>query len=455
MGLFNWKYTASDLADWFDEQDDKYWQDHDDWLMQSQRLSQAEPVFVFAAWFNDRLGTLPDRTMHSLTSGVIDVLRLGNDLDFSSGWGITKGAFLNLTRLATIIEPASEAVGIGGRYAGILATSKLKYIDEAKGPCAYVGMNNVLSYCRGKVVQLFGTVEDIVAVRGENRGIRPDKLLEDPKVQAALEKFGITFKKLGGMNSIKDVLSAARSADGPIQFGIQWLKDGEPAAHRLTAVKDAWGVVRLLDYVEEGDGVFKGFASLEEMMKARPGWGPGFAKATLIKENPVYAFSSRHLKFLTFADGTSSFGIPVAMGMKWLRGATPDDKASDMVRSLWRFIKLRKPATTPPPPAPTVPPQIPETVTSVPSVPDHTGRGLGISPLPPEASHAPRIDWLTGVQYRLKFLGYYKGSVHGKDDQPTKHAVLTFQKDWFDDPKQWDSIPGPITQAALYAAVGW
>ena len=190
-------------------------------------------------------------------------------------------------------------------------------------------------------------------------------------------------------------------------------------------------------------------------MKARPQWGPGFAKATLVKQNPVYAFSSRYLKFLKFGDGTSSFGIPVAMGMKWLRGMTPDDKASDMVRSLWRFIKLRKPATTPPPPAPTVPPQIPETVTSVPSVPDHTGRGLGISPLPPEASHAPRIDWLTGVQYRLKFLGYYKGSVHGKDDQPTKHAVLTFQKDWFDDPKQWDSIPGPITQAALYAAVGW
>ena len=456
MGLFNWKHTAGDLADWLDEQDEKYWQDHDDWLMQSQRLSQTYPVCVFAAWFNDRLSTLPERVEHSVTGGIVDVLRLGNDLDFSSGWGIAKGTFLNVTRLATVLGPVSEALGIGGRYAGILATSKLKYIKDAEGPCAFVGVNNILSLFRGQPVQLFATVEDIVAVRGANQGIGRAALLADPKVQAALAKYGITFEKLGGMQSIADVLRAAKAADGPITFGIQWPMDGKMAVHGLTAVKDATGVLRLLDYVEEGGtGVFKGFSSLEEMMKARPGWGPGFTKVTLIKQNPVFAFSSRYLKLLKFADGSSSFGIPVAMGMKWAHGAAPDDKVSDMVRSVWRFIKARKPDLTPPPPAPSVPPQIPQTVTSIPSVPDHNGKGLGVSPLPPEAGHAPRIDWLTGVQYRLKYLGYYRGPVHGKDDQPTKHAVLAFQKDWFDDAKQWDSIPGPITQAALYAAVGW
>ena len=58
MGFLNWKYTASDLADWFDEQDDKYWREHDDWLIQSQRLGDASPVLVFAAWYNDRLSTM-------------------------------------------------------------------------------------------------------------------------------------------------------------------------------------------------------------------------------------------------------------------------------------------------------------------------------------------------------------------------------------------------------------
>jgi peptidoglycan hydrolase-like protein with peptidoglycan-binding domain len=55
----------------------------------------------------------------------------------------------------------------------------------------------------------------------------------------------------------------------------------------------------------------------------------------------------------------------------------------------------------------------------------------------------------------LKFLGYYKGSVHGNNDAATKQAVRAFQKDWFSDPKEWDAIPGPVTQAMLYSALGW
>jgi hypothetical protein len=45
VGFWNWKYNASDLADWFDEQDDKHWREHDEWLIQSQRLGDASPMF--------------------------------------------------------------------------------------------------------------------------------------------------------------------------------------------------------------------------------------------------------------------------------------------------------------------------------------------------------------------------------------------------------------------------
>src|SRR5262249_37351072 len=133
VGIFNWKYTASDIADWFDAEDEKYWRQHDEWLIETQLRGETRPVFVFATWFGDRMATLPQRAQSFVASSVMDVLRLGNDFDFDSKWGIAKGAFLNLTRLATIAGPVSEALGVGGRYAGILATSELEYINGAKG----------------------------------------------------------------------------------------------------------------------------------------------------------------------------------------------------------------------------------------------------------------------------------------------------------------------------------
>ena len=197
------------------------------------------------------------------------------------GAGIAKGTFLNLTRLATIVDPAARALTGAGRYAGVLATSKLEYITGARGPCSFVSMNNVLSYMRGRTVQLFGVVEDIVRVKGSNSGIGREALLASGEVQAALAKYGVTWQRLPGLNSIDDVLRAAKSAEGPVVFSIQWQRGKETLRHALTAVKDASGSVRILDYVDETADAFKGFGSLAEMVAARPRWGAGFANAVL------------------------------------------------------------------------------------------------------------------------------------------------------------------------------
>jgi len=460
VGIFDWKYTASDLADWFDEKDEKYWRDHDEWLIQSQNLGNASPVVVFAAWYNDRLGTIGQRAQSALAGSIFDVLRLGNDFDFDSALGVGKGTFLNLTRLATIAGPVSEALGVAGRYAGIVATSKLTSIPGSEGPCVYVAVNNVLSLFKGRPIQLFATVEDIVAVGGSaSEGTTVGTLLTTSKVQAMLEKMGITVQKLGGMKTIDDVLRAAKAADGPIVFSVEWPSEvAGVESHALTAAKDARGIVRILDYVEEveGGGTFKGFASMDEMIKARVGgWGEKFAEVKLIQTNPVRQFSGRYLRLLSFVDHSYSFGIPVGMGMRWLRGNSPEDKIFDMARSVWRFVRGKNASVAPTPQEPSVLPDIPDDVPTIPSTPDQAGKRLGVAPLPSEARGAPRIDWLTGVQYRLKYLGYYRGAVTGTNDQQTKNAVMAFQKEWFDDASQWDAIPGPITQGALYAALGW
>ena len=454
MGFWNWKYNASDIADWFDAQDEKYWRDHDEWLIQSQLRGETRPIFVFATWASDRITTFPQRMGSGVTAGLFDVLRLGNDIDFNSGSGIAKGVFLNLARLATIAGPASKALAMGGRFADILATSELASIKGAVGPCSFVSINNVLSFMRGRSVQLFATVEDIVQVAGKNSGIGRETLLASEQVQSALAKFGVNFERLSGINTIDDVLRAARSANGPIVFGVRWVKNGETVAHALTAVRDVDGSVRLLDYVDEAAESFRGFASIAEMVAARPQWGEGFAKAVLNSANPVVAFSSGYLRLLKFADGGYRFGLPAAMGVRWL-GSSGGDTMFGIARSAWRFLKSKHDDGAPIPPTPSVLPNLPATPEPVPSVPDQHGKRLGVSPVSDAASKAPRIDWLTGVQYRLKYLGYYKGHVNGENDQATKSAVLAFQKDWLAEPKEWDAIPGPITQGMLYGAVGW
>ncbi len=454
MGIFNWKYNATDIADWFDAQEEKQWRLHDEWLIDTYVRGDTQ-MSVFGLWAYDRFVTGSQRSISFVGLSVIDFLRLGNDFDFDSWWGIAKGTFLNLTRLATVVGPAGEMLGYGGRSAGMVATSQLKNIAGAEGPCTFVAVNNVLSYLRGKTIQLFAAVEDIIAVSGANGAMDRELLLASEQVRSALAKYGVTWERLGGVRTIEEVLRAAQASDGPIVFGIKWIKDGKEIAHAVTAVKDANGVVRLLDYVGKGEGVFKGFGSFAEMGAARPGWGSGFSKLTLNCDATVMRFSSQYLKLLRFADGTFSFGVPAAMGLQWMRGATREDRLFNIAQSAWRFFESRLEDNVPTPPTPKQLPPAAEQAPAIPATPDPGAKALGVAPLAKQAHQAPRIDWLTGVQYRLRYLGYYKGQVHGKNDESTKTAVLRFQKKWFSDPKEWDSIPGPITQSRLYSVVGW
>jgi peptidoglycan hydrolase-like protein with peptidoglycan-binding domain len=56
------------------------------------------------------------------------------------------------------------------------------------------------------------------------------------------------------------------------------------------------------------------------------------------------------------------------------------------------------------------------------------------------------------VQYRLKYLAYYNGQVHGVNDRLTKDAVIAFQTD---QQIMIDGIPGPQTQGELVRVCGF
>lgn len=456
MEAWKWQYVPSDLADWFDAESDKYWAEHDEWLAQSLVRGEARPAFVLAAQFSDRVATGPRRIQHVMTSGVVDLLRLGSDLDFSAGWdSIAKGALLNVLRLAMVVGPASAAVGAGRRFAGLLATSRLSSIPGATGPCAYVSINNVLSFLKAQRIQLFATVDDIIAVASANKGMARETLLAKAEVVEALQKHGVETVRLLGFQTIDDVLRAARATDRPIVFSIRWTNGNKIERHALTAVRDAQGQLRILDYVAPGVDGFRGFASLAEMAAARPQWGSGFLKAELRTDAPVMAFSTRWLRLLEFADGSYRWGLPVSMGVQWVLGRTVQERLESMAHSAWRFLKQTLGDEAPTPPSPTRGASPPAQLHAPSGSTAPRAGGLGVAPLAAEAAGAPRIDWLTGVQYRLRFLGYYRGTVHGTNDEATKSAVLAFQTQWFSDPKEWDAIPGPVTQAMLHAVVGW
>ncbi|MFN7725631.1 MAG: peptidoglycan-binding domain-containing protein [Rubrivivax sp.] len=70
----------------------------------------------------------------------------------------------------------------------------------------------------------------------------------------------------------------------------------------------------------------------------------------------------------------------------------------------------------------------------------------------PAAAQAPRADWLTGVQYRLRHLGHFSGAITGQHNAASQAAVKAFQRT---QQIAVDGIPGPVTQGRLVTACGF
>ncbi|MBM3761896.1 MAG: peptidoglycan-binding protein [Acidobacteria bacterium] len=212
------------------------------------------------------------------------------------------------------------------------------------------------------------------------------------------------------------------------------------------------GNLKFLDYFDKPPGQ-KGFNSLADMGAAY-NWGPNFATGLkLIPSTKVLELTNLPIRAMQVTD-KFVLATPIIVGARWTEGATDVDRVHNMLRSAWQFMSNYKKQSLVPPPLPS-----PNTLNNLQkiSVDSPSINGLGFSNRSPvgDAAGAPRIDWLTGVQYRLRFLNYYSGDIHGNNDEATKSAVLKFQKEWFKEKQEWDSIPGPHTQARLKLIVGW
>jgi hypothetical protein len=268
-----------------------------------------------------------------------------------------------------------------------------------------------------------------------------------------LDRLGVILKARK-IERLEKVIEVAKFGDSPLVVSVEWIKPGgEWGKHAIFLAKDSRGNLKFLDFAEDVPG-FRGFNSIAEMAAARPDWGPSFVKTLrVVPSSYVFELSNRLLRLMPVAD-TFIIAAPIVLAAQWTEGSTPQQRVHNMLRSAWQFVSQAKQQSLVSPPLPS-----PKTLARIEAVNGGSGasNGLGLAPRTPvaAASSAPRIDWLTGVQYRLRFLNYYSGEVHGKEDEATKMAVLQFQKEWFKEKAEWDGIPGPHTQARLKLIVGW
>ncbi|MDZ7638393.1 MAG: hypothetical protein U5J83_09120 [Bryobacterales bacterium] len=182
----SWTYDPEALADWLDKQFDENEELQDKWWRESIGYNKLEPFWQSVATVNRYTGD-PGLVMNRLgsfvTRGFIDVLRLGTGIGtHQSAWENIKGGASNGLRVLAVAGPMLRVGGAAARGIGLRATSSLKNIAGADGPCSYVATNNVLSYLSGRTVQFFRTLDDIVLVRGENAGFHMGSLLTERSV---------------------------------------------------------------------------------------------------------------------------------------------------------------------------------------------------------------------------------------------------------------------------------
>lgn len=320
-------YDPAAFADKLEKWEEEFWEEIDSWLLEKIDENQ---VGIVATTTINVIRTGQRTGSKILTGTAADLLRLGTfDPDDTSAWGITKGIGANALRLISVVGPAGRALGFAGRYAGLVAASKLKTIPLSTEPCTFVAANNVASLLTGKTKQIFASMDDIIAHVRPAGGWMNREVAKLQPVKAIFEKHGIFTKNVFNVNSVDDVLNVARKSDGPITFGVKWTTpNGQAVGHELTVIKDPLGRLKIMDYFE---GTAKGFRGYDSFHA----WAASYGKTgttVFLDSGPVMHYSSQYLTALKMLDGTFVVALPFVAGVR------PNGAVFDMATSLWKYL---------------------------------------------------------------------------------------------------------------------
>lgn len=403
-------FALSGFADWWDTQ-------HRDYKELLQAYVDENPSVIRSGVAT--LATIPTE----LGGGLVDALRFGQG--FASG--TPGGVATDVLRLLALAGPAGRI----SRYIGGSAASRVAiYLKDPApnaGICTWVGVTKALR--NSGAGTLFAKVEDLAQAAGQPISqAKPLGSLNSvfaDEIVPAIRALGGKVKDLGYPRDLRHVMMTGQDLK-PFQslvFSAGWkMPNGNPAVHTFYLFKDGLGRLRISDRTGH---VVKSLAEYEKLVPFWKGianaevfYTRGLGGAMLVLEGP-------QMVYLNHMENLAALMMPlvglVAVNTEQVKSV------AELDAHFQSFVAQKQggskaPATPPPPAAPGAP------------------------------ANLPPVEWLTGVQARLKHLGFYSGAVHGKHDAASKAAVIAFQQK--NPPLRVDGIPGPKTQAKLKAVFG-
>jgi nucleoid-associated protein YgaU len=239
--------TASDLADWWEEQRriSTEWSHRELDEFVEKNPGTVSVILATAAQ------TLVEFPM-VLGSGMVDTLNLGKGAA-QGGWGWAQDGL----RLLSAVAPLAR----GGRT---LLSRVVKFADDNLDNCTWIAATKAL---RETGTRHFGVLEDLMQAAGKASKAETAGGSWVNEVTPFLKQLGARVKDLPDPQTMDDIVKAAKAApDGVVMFSVEWAGSG----HTLLAQYHPLQGVRIADRT----GVI--VKSLAELTKF---YGPGIATA--------------------------------------------------------------------------------------------------------------------------------------------------------------------------------
>jgi len=378
---------------------------------------------------------------------MVDVLRFGE--------GAAQGGFAGYgkdgLRLLMLLGPLGKVGGAANRFlTPLIQSGNLRFavqVAGVDGPCTFQAVNNAVALTKGK--SLFVTVSDMAGAVGKRISQLSKSAGGDYQLGTwiddlvpFLRQAGMRVKEVIGLSHIEEIVALAERETGPVIFAIRATVRNaagatEELVHTVIASRSPFGAVRFADYGGKfANTLPKLIEGLNYGTPVRIELYQAGSSATVLNGIKLTGeFAAKLAKgAVVVLDGLAAiqtvngaeFAVPTAVVASTAPLAdSPVD--AEVVKGSFDAYRSRLQG---------------KPVIRMPEIAITAGRGS-----------APRLDFLTGVQYRLNALGFGAGPVDGIMGPLTRSAVTTFQKTY--PPLIADGVPGPKTQAMLEKICGY
>jgi hypothetical protein len=231
--------TASDIADWWDQQHSTSERALDEFVETNPNMFGVVVATAFA-------------TAMEVGKGTVDVLRFGEGIAQGTLGGVATDALRALSVVGTVGKGTKLVKEVVGR------SRMMKLIVDPGGPrCAYVSATQALRQTGQKA---YASVDDLARELGMS--------LDDfgpahvNKLRTFLLRVGARIGRMTSVTKWGEIERAVPHDGSVLSFGVNFAEGG---SHRLYAFRDALGKVRIMDRGGSSGQLPQVFDTLEEM----------------------------------------------------------------------------------------------------------------------------------------------------------------------------------------------